>query len=125
MRIVPDYRSGEPIYEQIKEQLKEAVLSGELEEGDLLPSIRQLARDLKVSVITTTRAYSDLELEGFIRTAPGKGCYVTKIDEGLVRSRYREELRSALRRVVRRGKAAGLAMDEIHGLLDEAERGER
>ncbi len=79
MRIVLLYQSSVPIYEQIKEQIKTSVLSGELQEDELLPSIRQLARDLKVSVITTTRAYNDLELEGFLQTVPGKGCYVKEL----------------------------------------------
>ena len=88
MRIVLLYQSSVPIYEQIKEQIKTSVLSGELQENELLPSIRQLARDLKVSVITTTRAYNDLELEGFIQTVPGKGCYVKRIEEDFIRSQY-------------------------------------
>ena len=68
--------SGKPIYEQIKEQIKEAILSDEINEGDILPSIRQLATELKISVITTTRAYTDLEQEGYIVNVQGKGCYV-------------------------------------------------
>ena len=76
MRIIISNSSGMPIYEQIKEQIKEAILSGEVAEGDMLPSIRQLAKDLKISVITTTRAYNDLQQEGFVTNVQGKGCYV-------------------------------------------------
>jgi len=121
MRIVLSHHSAVPIYEQIKEQLKASVLSGELTEDQLLPSIRQLDRDLKVSVITTTRAYNDLELEGFIQTVPGKGCYVKKIDGDLVRAKFLSETKTALREAVHLGKMAGLGKKELHTLLDETE----
>ena len=121
MRIVLSHQSAVPIYEQIKEQIKASVLSGALTENDLLPSIRQLARDLKVSVITTTRAYKDLEYEGFVQTVPGKGCYVKKTDDALVRARFLSEAKDNLRNAVRLGKLAGLDFAEIHSLLDEVE----
>jgi len=121
MRIVLSHQSSVPIYEQIKEQIKAAVLSGQVPEGELLPSIRQLARDLKVSVITTTRAYNDLELEGFVQTVPGKGCYVKKVDNDLMRSQYLKETKAALNTAVRQGKLAGLTMSDLHKLLDEQE----
>lgn len=121
MRIVLSYQSSIPIYEQIKEQIKASVLSGKLAENELLPSIRQLARDLKVSVITTTRAYSDLELEGFLQTVPGKGCYVKKIDDDLVRAKYLKETKDTLIKAIQSGKTAGLSITELHELLDELE----
>lgn len=121
MRIVLLYQSSVPIYEQIKEQIKTLVLSGELQENELLPSIRQLARDLKVSVITTTRAYNDLELEGFIQTVPGKGCYVKRIEEDFIRSQYVKETKATLNTAIRQSKMAGLTMSELHKLLDELE----
>ena len=121
MRIVLSHQSSIPIYEQIKEQIKAAVLTGELPEGELLPSIRQLARDLKVSVITTTRAYNDLELEGFVQTVPGKGCYGKKIDNDLLRNQYLKEVKDALSAALRQAKAAGLTMSDLHKLLDELE----
>jgi GntR family transcriptional regulator len=121
MRIVLLYQSSVPIYEQIKEQIKTSVLSGELQENELLPSIRQLARDLKVSVITTTRAYNDLELEGFIQTVPGKGCYVKRIEEDFIRSQYVKETKATLNTAIRQSKMAGLTMSELHKLLDELE----
>ena len=119
MRIVLSHQSAIPIYEQIKEQIKAGVLSGALPENTLLPSIRQLARDLKVSVITTTRAYNDLELEGFIHTVPGKGCYIKKIDSELVRAKFLAETKTALREAIRLGEMAGLSDAEIHNLLNE------
>lgn len=121
MRIVLSYQSSIPIYEQIKEQIKASILSGELAEGMQLPSIRQLARDLKVSVITTTRAYSDLELEGFLQTVPGKGSYVKGIDSVLVKAKYLNETKDVLASAIKLGKMAGLTLEDLHKLLDELE----
>lgn len=121
MRIVLSYQSGVPIYEQIKDQIKASILSGELCEGDPLPSLRQLARDLKVSLITTTRAYGDLELEGFVHTMPGKGVYVKKVNAGFIREQHIKEVNASLKNAVRHGKLAGLSMEAIHELLDSAE----
>jgi len=72
-------------------------------------------------VITTTRAYNDLELEGFVQTVPGKGCYVKKVDNDLMRSQYLKETKAALNTAVRQGKLAGLTMSDLHKLLDEQE----
>lgn len=83
MKLIISNRSNVPIYEQIKSQIIEAILSGELKENDQLPSIRQLARNLKISVITTTRAYKDLEEEGYVVNVQGKGCYVLPKNENL------------------------------------------
>lgn len=121
MNIIVSNQLGVPIYEQIKEQIKAAILTGELSENAPLPSLRQLARDLQVSLVTTTRAYSELELEGFVQTMPGKGVYVKKIDQTLVRDKYRKETEKALQIAVQRGKLAGLSMDELHKMLDETE----
>lgn len=76
MKIIISNQSAVPIYEQIKEQIKEAIFTDQLAENDQLPSIRQLAKDLRISVITTTRAYKDLEEEGYVVNVQGKGCYV-------------------------------------------------
>jgi GntR family transcriptional regulator len=121
VRIVLSYQSGVPIYEQIKEQIKAAILSGTLPENEPLPSIRQLARDLQVSVMTTTRAYGDLEYEGFVQTIPGKGCYIKKINQDLIRSHYLKETEAALETAIRQGKTAGLSMMALHQLMDELE----
>ena len=121
MNIIVSNQLGVPIYEQIKEQIKAAILTGELSENAPLPSLRQLARDLQVSLVTTTRAYSELELEGFVQTMSGKGVYVKKIDQTLVRDKYRKETEKALQIAVQRGKLAGLSMDELHKMLDETE----
>ena len=104
MNIIISSQSGIPIYEQIKEQIKKSILTGELTENAPLPSLRQLARDLQVSLVTTTRAYSELELEGFVQTMPGKGVYVKKIDDAFVRDKYRKEAEAALTNAVKRDR---------------------
>lgn len=121
MRIIISNQSSVPIYEQIKEQIISSICSGDLSENELLPSIRQLARDLKVSVITTTRAYNDLELEGFVQTVPGKGCYVRKVNNQLVADKCIREVKAALATALRQGKIAGLAILDLHKLLDDME----
>ena len=84
MKIVIQNSSDMPIYQQIYEQIKESILSGSILEGELLPSIRQLSRELKVSVITTTRAYTDLENDDYIMIVQGKGCYVKAINKSVL-----------------------------------------
>ncbi len=122
MNIVISNQSGVPIYEQIKEQIKASILAGALAENDPLPSLRQLARDLQVSLVTTTRAYSELELEGFVHTMPGKGVYVKKINEAFVRDKYLKEAEDALTAAVQRAKLAGLSVKDLHKMLDTIER---
>ena len=85
MTILIDNRSGVPIYDQIFTQIKSQILSGALSENEALPSIRSLAKDLRISVITTKRAYDELESEGFIYTLPGKGCFVAERSTELLR----------------------------------------
>ncbi len=121
MNIVISNQSGVPIYEQIKEQIKRAVLSGDLTENTPLPSLRQLARDLQVSLVTTTRAYSELELEGFVQTMPGKGVYVKKINDDFIREKYVKETEKALSAAVQSGKLAGLSVNDLHRILDTIE----
>lgn len=118
MRIAISFQSGLAAYEQIKEQIKAQILSGELKADEALPSMRVLAKDLKVSMITTTRAYSDLEAEGLIFTVQGRGCFV-KGNDGLIRSQYLEDVDKALSTAVLKGKAAGLALDDLQSKLEE------
>ena len=101
LKIIISNRAGTPLYEQIKEQIKAAILSGALAEGALLPSIRQLAQELKISVITTTRAYNDLEQEGFIATMQGKGTYVQAQNSELVREQLLREVEAGLQGAIR------------------------
>jgi len=113
MKVIVSNRSGVPIYEQIKEQVKAAIFSGDLREDDLLPSVRQLARDLKISVITTTRAYGDLEREGFVVNVQGKGCYVLPRNKELARENALHRMESCLSDAIAAAKAEGIAKEEI------------
>lgn len=113
MRIIISNSSGIPIYEQIKEQIKESILSGEMNEGDMLPSIRQLARDLKISVITTTRAYNDLQQEGFVTNVQGKGCYVLPQNNEMIREQLLREIEESFINAFNKGRVAGLSKSEI------------
>jgi GntR family transcriptional regulator len=106
-------RSGVPIYEQIKEQIKEAIFSGELKEDELLPSIRQLAHDLKISVITTTRAYADLEQEGFVVQMQGRGCYVLPRNTELARENALHKMEDGLGAAIAAAKAEGISKEEV------------
>lgn len=109
--------SGEPIYSQIKQQIKAAILSGEVSEGDLLPSIRQLAKDLKISVITTARAYQDLEREGFVTNVQGKGCYVQKQNTLLMREQQLRAIEEHLRAAIEKAEMIKLSDEELHAML--------
>lgn len=84
MKIIIQNSSDVPIYQQIYEQIKDEILSGKIKQGELLPSIRQLSRELKVSVITTTRAYTDLENDGYIMIVQGKGCFVKEMNSNIL-----------------------------------------
>jgi len=118
LRVIIRNSSGVPIFEQIKEQIKEVILSGELQADDTLPSIRQLAADLKVSVVTTTRAYSELEQEGYIYNVQGKGCFVSSVDSELVREQMLRKIESGFGMVIRAAKIAKISREELHKLLE-------
>ena len=118
MKIIVSNRLTAPIYEQIKSQIKEAIFSGELKEDDLLPSIRQLAKDLKISVITTTRAYNDLEEEGFIATVQGKGCYVLPQNKEMARENALRKVELGLTDAIDAAKTGGIAKTEVTEMLD-------
>ncbi|MCL2214807.1 MAG: GntR family transcriptional regulator [Treponema sp.] len=113
MKIIISNRSGVSIYEQIKEQIKHAIFSGELNEDDLLPSIRQLSRDLKISVITTTRAYNDLEQEGFIANVQGKGCFVLARNQELVRENALHRMEEGLNAAIKAAKTEGISKKDV------------
>lgn len=118
MKIIVSNRSELPIYEQIKSQIKEAIFSGNLAEGELLPSIRQLARDLKISVITTTRAYNDLEEEGFITSVQGKGSYVLPQNKEMARENTLRKIELSLNDAIGTAKGGGITKEEVIRMLN-------
>ncbi len=117
MEVIILNRSDAPIYEQIKEQVKVQILSGELEENEMLPSLRQLARDLKISVLTTTRAYNELEQEGFITSRQGKGFFVMSSSSSLIREQLIKEVESNLNHAIQAADKASMSAEELIGLL--------
>ncbi len=128
MDIIISNASGRPIYEQIYVQIKNAVVSGELSTGDALPSIRALAKDLRISVITTKRAYDELEKDGYINTVAGKGCYVAPKDMNLVRESQLVEIERCMRRVLELAGPLGLGREELaemFEMIEEESKSER
>lgn len=119
MKIFIKNKSDVPIYEQIEEQIRTQILEGQTEENEQLPSIRQLARDLKISVITTTRVYNDLADEGFIISVAGKGYFVAPRNNELLRERMLCDMEEALEQAVTSGRNAGLSDDEIAAALQK------
>ncbi|MGI6706561.1 MAG: GntR family transcriptional regulator [Clostridia bacterium] len=117
MNIIIANSSDKPIYEQIASQLKDAIIRGELAEADALPSIRALARELKISVITTKRAYDELEKEGFIETVPGKGSFVAAQNRELLRETRIRIVEEKMLEAVNAAKSAGISLAELKEML--------
>ena len=118
MDIIISNSAGVPIYEQITQQIKGLILRGELREGEALPSMRLLARELRISVITTKRAYEELEREGFITTVPGKGCFVAPQDPTLAREETLRRVEEHLSQAVDIAKGGGISLEELTGALN-------
>ncbi len=116
--IIVSNASGEPIYAQIASQIKGAILAGELAEGSPLPSIRALANDLRISVITTKRAYAELEEAGFIDTVQGKGSFVAGGNVELLREERLRRVESLLAQAVGEAASAGIPLEDLHAMLD-------
>lgn len=108
---------GEPIYAQITRQIKDKILAGELKEGDALPSIRLLAKELRISVITTKRAYEDLEAEGFIRTMPGRGSFVAPQNPELHREESLKQVEGHLQNAIEAARRGGISLAEVSETL--------
>ncbi|MDU5470425.1 GntR family transcriptional regulator [Peptoniphilus harei] len=117
MKIIISNDSGLPIYEQIKNQIKAQIVAGDLKADEGLPGMRTLASDLKVSVITTKRAYNDLEQEGYIYSMPGKGSFVKKLNEEVVRENALAEIEKYFTDAMTVAKAAGIDIDELQEIL--------
>ena len=118
MDIIISNSSGKPIYEQITAQIKANILQGVLKEGDQLPSIRALANSLGVSVITTKRAYSDLEEQGFIQTVQGKGSFVSSGNEEFLQEERLKRVEDHLAKAVDEARLAGIDSQQLHEMID-------
>lgn len=105
--------SGDPIYLQIKNQMKAEILSGALEPGEKLPSIRFLAKELRISMITAKRAFDELETEGFIHSVQGKGNFVAAQNEELIREEYLKKVEEKISELIELSSVAGLSEDEV------------
>lgn len=117
MDIIIRNSSSQPIYEQIYTQLKDHIIAGTLREGDALPSIRALAKDLKISVITTRRAYDELEQEGFIYTVAGKGCFVAERNLEMIRENRLKQIETQMTEILQLGSSLGLTVDDLTKML--------
>ena len=117
MELIIRNNSGQPIYDQISGQIKAQILSGALSPGDALPSIRGLAKDLKISVITTKRAYDELEAQGLINTVAGKGCFVAEKNLDMIREQKLKELEDHLDAAVELAAQCGVSAPELMEML--------
>ncbi|QQK08503.1 GntR family transcriptional regulator [Miniphocaeibacter halophilus] len=124
MNIIISNSSNLPIYEQITQQIKTQILKGELKEGDALPSMRALAKDLKVSVITTKRAYNDLEQEGFIETIVGKGSYVASKNLELVREEKLKLIEEKFEEIIEIATISKISLKELKEILEILYKGD-
>ena len=113
MNILIDNKSGTPIYDQIYSQIKSQIISGALKQDEMLPSIRGLAKDLRISFITTKRAYEELEKDGFIYTLPGKGCYVAPKNVELLREENLKKIEEHIDEIVRLAASCNLSKKDI------------
>lgn len=113
MTILIDNKSGLPIYDQIYTQIKAQIISGSLSQDEALPSIRSLAKDLRISVITTKRAYDELEKEGFIYTVPGKGCFVAQKNVQLLREENLKKIEDHMQKIIQLAATCDLSQAEV------------
>ena len=118
MTILIDNKSAAPIYDQIYTQIKNQIISGALQENEMLPSIRGLAKDLRISFITTKRAYEELEREGFLTTVPGKGCFVAAQNRETRREAVLCQVEEHLSQAVDAAKAGAVGLDELTEMLN-------
>ena len=118
MDIIISNSCGKPIYEQITVQIKNMIMTGKLASGDLLPSIRLLAKELRISVITSKRAYEDLERDGFITTVAGKGCYVSPGNKELLREQQLRQIEGYFQEAIELANIAGITCEELGEILD-------
>lgn len=118
MHIIVNSSSMIPIYEQIMDQIKTAVLAGELKEGDGLPSVRGLSKDLKISALTVKKAYDNLEQDGFTVTVHGKGTFVAAVNPQLLREENQKDVEEDLERVIQKAGGCGMTQEELRSLFE-------
>lgn len=118
MKIIISGASQEPLYEQIANQIKNQIILGELKPGDALPSIRKLAKELQISVITTKRAYDELEKDGFIETVGGKGSFVSADNKELFREKRLRMLEEKLSEIIAESRYLGISVEELKEMID-------
>lgn len=124
MNILIDNKSGEPIYNQIYLQIRDQIINGALKENELLPSIRGLAKDLRISFLTTKHAYDELEKEGFIYTLQGKGCYVAPKNAELIREDSLKKIETHIEEIVRLANVGNISKADIMEILNISLEGE-
>ncbi len=124
LNIIISNSSGQPIYDQISSQIKSMILSGELKEGDALPSMRFLAKELRISVITTKRAYEELERDGFLVSVPGKGSFVAGKNLEFVREEQLRRIEERMQEIVELSVGCSLSLEELQDMLELIYRGE-
>ena len=124
MNIIISNSSNKPIYEQITDQIRQMIMNGELRPGEPLPSMRFLAKELRISVITTKRAYEELERDGFICTQVGKGSFVADSNQEIVREAQLREIENLLEAAVEKSRSGGLSLEELKELLTMIYEGE-
>lgn len=117
MNIFIDHKSGAPIYDQIRSQIKEQIMNGSLKEDEMLPSIRNLAKDLRISVITTKRAYEELEKEGFIYTVAAKGSFVAAPDVEALREENLKQIKECIAGIAKLAGSCGLSSKDIMEMI--------
>ena len=117
--IIISNSSGKPIYEQIADQVKEQIMAGALAAGDALPSMRLLAKDLRISVITTKRAYEELERDGFLENVPGKGCFVAPQNRELLREAQLRRVEEKLTQAIEEARRGAVSLEELKEMLTE------
>ena len=117
--IIISNSSGKPIYEQIADQVKEQIMAGALAAGDALPSMRLLAKELRISVITTKRAYEELERDGFLENVPGKGCFVAPQNRELLREAQLRRVEEKLTQAIEEARRGSVSLEELKEMLTE------
>ena len=119
MDMILSNSSGKPIYEQITDQVKEQIMAGALAAGDALPSMRLLAKELRISVITTKRAYEELERDGFLENVPGKGCFVAPQNRELLREAQLRRVEEKLTQAIEEARRGAVSLEELKEMLTE------